>query len=215
MNKTFRVTIDDYSTFYKFAALRFRKVRPILGLKPGEFNIVVWLALVVIMYNVFSKSGLSLSSTHWPTALVVATPLALWVLGCIFVERLTVRMHYPKKDGLNIGQRTISLTEAGFSDSSDLYEGFFKWGAVDEVVNYRGNIYIFLDDMRAQIFPEACFSSYSEREELLTFLKDIVPGQSLEIVSENGGASILRISLIVVFSGITILSLIIMAIRGM
>lgn len=171
MIKTFQTTKDDYSTYAKLAVARFRKDRNILGVKPG---LAIWFLTVVVLLFLFRITGFSLSAIHWPTALAVALPLLIISIVSVISGESIARVFYPKKDGLIIGQKTIELDDEGISDSSNLCNSFFKWSAFDEVVNYDGNVYILLGDMRALIFPESCFTSDAEREELYTFAKDRV-----------------------------------------
>ncbi|BFM12469.1 hypothetical protein R50072_26220 [Simiduia litorea] len=79
----------------------------------------------------------------------------------------------PSENGLMLGKRKIAFNESGITDSSHLGVSVYRWEALQGVEQYRGNVYLFLDTMLAQIFPASSFENSADRESFVEFINNI------------------------------------------
>ncbi|WP_390591190.1 YcxB family protein [Simiduia litorea] len=114
-----------------------------------------------------------MSTFHWPSGLAVVCPLVIFVFAYVRNLKEMERKSMPSENGLMLGKRKIAFNESGITDSSHLGVSVYRWEALQGVEQYRGNVYLFLDTMLAQIFPASSFENSADRESFVEFINNI------------------------------------------
>lgn len=78
-----------------------------------------------------------------------------------------------------IGESKVEFCDKGITDTTSLGVSFYKWEAVEDVVENNGAVYVFLDKMLAEIFPSPTFKDSSERTEFIGYVKSKMHNKSL------------------------------------
>lgn len=82
-----------------------------------------------------------------------------------------------------VGESKIEFCGKGITDTTLLGVSFYKWEAVEDVVENDGAVYIFLDKMLAEILPASSFKDTEERTELIDYVKSKMYNKSLHQTS--------------------------------
>lgn len=170
MIKSINVTKKNYLDYSNFAIKRLSDPnnKKSAGLLK---NIIVWCVLTVAIMTVFQMKPISFANFHWPSALATAFPFVVAAIAFFINVQKFKRLAIPKNNGLMLGNRTIEFNREGLTDTNELGVSFYKWRAVEDVVENEGNIYIFVDNLLAQIIPAESFNTEQERVELIQLVK--------------------------------------------
>lgn len=161
------VTKDDYTKFCKFAVDRISSPKGNKNdrVKSLFSNVVIWLAIAFVSFSIFQSNEINFSQFHWPSALITTIPFLVFIstfLGYLSKVKLNA---LPNENGLMLGERTIEIDESGIRDTNSFGTSLYKWKSLHEVAVHKGNVYLFLDTMLAQIIPSSAFENEDEAEE--------------------------------------------------
>jgi hypothetical protein len=182
MIKITNISEDDFLSYSKFAISRLSETKP-QSYKQMLINIASWMVIGFVLMYLFKKNSLDLPSFHWPTALLIAVPF-LFLIGVFFYNLKNIQKKLlPNSNGLMIGESKIEFCDKGITDTTSLGVSFYKWEAVEDVVENNGAVYVFLDKMLAEIFPASTFKDSGERTELIDYVKNKMHNKSLHQTS--------------------------------
>ncbi|MCC5453400.1 YcxB family protein [Rheinheimera sp. UJ51] len=173
MIKTIRVTEKDYLNFTNYAFKRLCTPQP-KGGKGSIKNMIIWCILTIAFMFLFQIDSISLSSFHWPSALIVALPFTVFIVAYYMNMRKLRQSSIPNQNGLMLGEKTIEFGTDGITEINPLGNCFYKWESVESVEDNSGDLYIFLDKLLALIIPAASFTSDIEKAELQSIVKKYV-----------------------------------------
>ncbi|WP_373033464.1 YcxB family protein [Sulfurovum sp.] len=176
MRLEFTITKDDYAKFCEYAIHRANHSDPgkdSKSLKSVALSMVIWGVIAFVSFSIFKNTNISLSSLHWPTAVVVSILfLALLTLYFVYLKKYKENSA-PKHNGLILGDWVLEVDESGIRNRGTLGGSTFKWELLDEVVLHDGNVYMFLDTMVAEIIPNSAFESESSAEEFKKHIEEM------------------------------------------
>lgn len=169
MNKDIIITQEDFDKYCKFAYARVTQSKS-RGVKPLLFNVCLWLLMSVVFIVFMQTTEFTLSSFHWPTAVLVSFSFLMFIF-IYFVKIRNIQKHsFPEQDGLILGKRTLEIDDSGIKDLSQHGSSLYYWKSLKEVAEDEGSVYLFLDTMLAQIIPA---SAFGDKEERSTFIEKV------------------------------------------
>jgi len=168
--KEITVTTDDFKKYSKFAFARLSTPKA-TGWRHHALMLVIWFIVAVVFITIFKSQGFSLSKFHWPSGLAVALPFLIFIFAFAYNFKKIEKRSLPKQNGLMLGKRTIKIDESGITDTSRLGTSTYSWEALDVIEEHKGNVYLFVDTMLAQIIPSSAFESRSEMEEFVEHIE--------------------------------------------
>lgn len=181
--KEITVTTEDFKKYSKFAFARLLPPKA-SGWRYNTISLVVWFIVAVVFITIFKSQGFSLSKFHWPSGLAAALPFAIFISAFAYNFKKIEKRSLPKQNGLMLGKRTIKIDESGITDTSRLGISTYSWDALDVIEEHKGNVYLFVDTMLAQIIPSSAFNSRSEMEEFIDHIEKMQKNHFSRLSSE-------------------------------
>lgn len=102
----------------------------------------MWLVVTVAFMAVFQIKSVSVTNFHWPSALVALFPFVVFIVVCTVYLSKIKRQICPNEDGLMLGEKILEFTEDGFTDKNSMGESFYKWAAIEDIVENSGDVHI-------------------------------------------------------------------------
>jgi hypothetical protein len=87
------------------------------------------------------------------------------------VKKKLERMLNSEENSKMFGPQSLSITDAGISESEDLEKSKFSMGDIEKVDVTEKAIYIYISSANAYVIPVRAFKTHSEKHELIDLLK--------------------------------------------
>ena len=133
-------------------------------------NIILWAIIAIIVMSVFNNPLWNhelIKSFHFPTALITAAPMLIFITLMVFYIKRIQKLSIPKDDGLLLGSKEIEVDDKGITETNTFGTSYYKWSSVESVEEVNGNVYVYFDTILGYIFPKICFKDDNERKELI------------------------------------------------
>ena len=157
------ITRDDYKQFSRY-----------YNTKKNRINLWILLFCVLLftlditIRNIIEWNGVIFFITN---LFVILVPF--WIFMMLIYELMFIIAKYaPSKNGYVLGKRKMVVTEENIIEVAKYRKTIMEWKGVQSIETSKKYIYVFVDKNAGFIIPKRYFSSETESEQFLNFIKE-------------------------------------------
>ncbi len=174
MQINYELTKQDYIDFNLYHISYSKTSRQALFIQRYITSLIFLLAPFVVAR--FTEIPLE----YWLVTFAITYLLWVFFYPKYFKRVVGKRVSKMVDEGKNVdllGYRTVTIDAEGLHSKSDVSESTIKWSSVENVVETKEHIFIYVSAISAHIVPFRIFETDKDKEEFLKVLHDFVREQ--------------------------------------